>query len=41
VIDSLSNGYAFATLAFTCAVVGVTTIFPLLFTERGEVEIEA
>ena len=41
VIDSLSNGYAFATLAFTCAVVFITTIFPIFFQERDEVEIES
>ena len=40
-VDSLSNGYAFATLAFTIAVIIATTIFPIFFRERDAVEVEA
>lgn len=41
IVDSLSNGYAFATLAFTVAVICITTLFPLLFKETNEIDIES
>ena len=41
VVDSLSNGYAFATLAFTMAVITVTSIFPIFFRESHAIELES
>ena len=41
VVDSLSNGYAFATLAFTMAVITVTSIFPIFFHESNAVQLES
>lgn len=40
-VDSLSNGYAFATLAFSIAVIAVTVVFPIFFHPWEVVEIEA
>jgi len=40
-VDSLSNAYAFATLAFTIAVIIVTAVFPIFFRERNIVEFES
>jgi hypothetical protein len=41
IVDALSNGYAFATLAFTVAVIMITTLFPFCFQERQEIELES